>query len=245
MKPAKPLLDAVRLLPERVPSFDEYPYSIPAIRHLRRLPLHPHVTFFVGENGTGKSTLLEAIAGAEGLNLEGGSRNYSFSTHDNVSTLKECLRLERSPRRLARTDAFFFRAESFYNVATEAERLELASGNGSWHRQSHGEAFLSLVQDRFRGDGLYLLDESEAALSPLRQLAFLAATDELVRAGSQLIIATHSPLVMAYPLAQVYWFSESGIAAMDYKDTQHYRTISAFLDNPERMLSQLLPQCRR
>jgi predicted ATPase len=235
-----PFIQFVTLLSEKVPSFDRYPFSIPAIKHLRRLEIHPCVTFFAGENGTGKSTLLEAIAAAEGINVEGGSRNFSFSTNDNLSALKNYVRLERPFRSLRKTDAYFFRAESFYNVASEMERLGIEYGETSLHRQSHGEGFLSLVMNRFYGNGLYLLDEPEAALSPLRQLSFLAAIHDLSKSGSQFIIATHSPIIMAYPNAVIYWFSGDGVAPIQYTDTEHYKTTRTFIANPMRVLKELM-----
>lgn len=236
----KPFIQCVTLLSEEIPSFEQYPFSIPAVKHLRRLEIHPRVTFFAGENGTGKSTLLEAIAAAEGINVEGGSRNFSFSTNENLSDLRNYVRLERPFRSLRKTDAFFFRAESFYNVASEMERLGVEYGESSLHAQSHGEGFLSLVMNRFYGNGLYLLDEPEAALSPLRQLSFLTAIHDLSQSGSQFIIATHSPIIMAYPNAIIHWFSDMGISPIQYTDTEHYKTTRAFLANPPRFLNELM-----
>ena len=190
MNKPQPFLKQVSLAHDEVESFDRYPYSIPAVRYLNDLKLHPKVTFFVGENGTGKSTLLEAIAIAEGFNPEGGSRNFSFATRDSHSELFANLKFERGIRRLRHSDGYFFRAESYFNVATEIERLdEIESdepeviksyGERSLHEQSHGESFWSLVSNRFGGDGLYLFDEPEAALSPSRQLSLLAAIHDLV-----------------------------------------------------------------
>jgi predicted ATPase len=169
----QPFLKRLSLARDDIPSFDSYPFSIPAVRHLYDLELHPKVTFFVGENGTGKSTLLEAIAVAEGFNPEGGSRNFSFTTRESHSQLFEHLKFERGLRRLNRSDGYFFRAESYFNVATEIERMDAVEskaakviqsyGNRSLHEQSHGESFWSLVTNRFGGDGLYLFDEPEAA----------------------------------------------------------------------------------
>lgn len=189
----------------------DYSFSLPAVRALARmgrLRLEKPVTFLVGENGTGKSTLLEAIAAAWGFNPEGGTRNFRFSTARTHAELYRSLVLQRGPRRPR--DGFFLRAESFYNVATEIDRLDEiaplkgAYGGRSLHEQSHGESFLALVLNRFSGSGLYLLDEPEAALSPARQLALLAALDGLVRKNSQFLIATHSPLLLAYPNAEIF-----------------------------------------
>jgi predicted ATPase len=205
--------------------------------------LHRSVTFLIGENGSGKSTLLEAVAVADGFNAEGGSRNFDFSTRDSHSELYRCIRLSRGPRRLRGSDAFFLRAESLFNVATELERRAPqylpAYGGVSLHEQSHGESFLSLVIHRFRGNGLYLLDEPEAALSPSRQLTLLRAIHDLVEKNSQFIIATHSPILMAYPDATIYRLASSRIEQVDYLDTEHYKITKAFLERKDQMLREL------
>ncbi|MCU0875756.1 MAG: AAA family ATPase [Pirellulaceae bacterium] len=242
--PNEPFLRSVSLRRDRIASFDEYPFSIPAIRHLHALELHPNVTFLIGENGTGKSTLLEAIAVSEGFNPEGGSRNFAFKTRDTHSHLYQYLQPNRGIRR-ARHDAFFLRAESFYNVATWVDSLgfdpaKSPYGTRSLHEQSHGEAFLTMFVERFSGNGLYLLDEPESALSPQRQLTFLAALHELVLRKSQFIIATHSPIILAYPHSRIYECSVDGIREVEYTDTQHYRVTCAFLNRREQMLRDLL-----
>jgi predicted ATPase len=205
--------------------------------------LNPRVSFFVGENGTGKSTLLEAIAVVEGFNPEGGSRNFNFATRESHSELCQCLRVSRGPKRMRGTDGFFFRAESYFNVATEIEtsfpQYLSAYGGKSLHEQSHGESFFALVLNRFKGNGIYLLDEPESALSPSRQLSFLALMADLVKKGSQFIIATHSPILMGFPDATIFQFCESSIETVPYKDTDHYRITKAFLDRTDQMLAQL------
>jgi predicted ATPase len=191
---------SITLLPDRVPDPAAYPWSLPVVRALRTLELHPKVTFLVGENGTGKSTLVEAVAVALGLNAEGGSEHLRFSTRASHSALHEALRVTREGRR-PRT-RFFLRAESFFNVATSIEGLEDGLGpygGRSLHEQSHGESFIALVNNRFGPDGLYLLDEPEAALSPQGSLALLRRVHDLVQDGSQFLIATHSPLLLALP----------------------------------------------
>lgn len=222
-----------------------YPYDLPAIRNLTRLAFPSSVTFFVGENGTGKSTLLEALAVEYGFNPEGGSKAFRFSTCDSHSELYQGLRIVKGIHQAQ--DGFFLRAESFYNVETEISNLfsgyeaEVNFG-GRPHQQSHGESFFSLIQNRFRGKGLYLLDEPEAALSPMRQLAMLALMRQLVSDRSQFIIATHSPILMAYPGATIYQFSEEGIEETEYRKTEHYQITSEFLQNPERMLRILFEE---
>ena len=201
----------------------------------------------MGENGTGKSTLLEAVAVACGFNPEGGSRNFNFSTNATHSELHKCLRVVR---RAYPKDGYFLRAESLYNVATNIEELDRmpgflpplvdSYGGKSLHHQSHGESFLSLVQNRLGGNGLYLFDEPEAALSPMRQLTLLSEIDRLVKSGSQLLIATHSPILMAYPGACILELSERGIHRVEYRETEHYRVTREFLENPERMVHYLL-----
>jgi predicted ATPase len=239
---AKHYLLEVQLLRERVESFDAYPFSLPAVRHLDSIELHPAVTFLIGENGTGKSTLLEAIAVASGLNPEGGTRNFRFSTRASHSELHRHLRLVRGPRRPK--DDFFLRAESFFNVATEVDGLGVvgAYGGTSLHEQSHGESFWALFMNRFRGKGLYFLDEPEAALSPGRQLALLARMHQLVADASQFVIATHSPIVMAYPEARILRLAEDGIDEVAYRDTEHYRVTREFLADPDRMLRVLMEE---
>lgn len=231
---------------------DSYLNNLPVIKYLSKekvLCFDSNVTFFVGENGTGKSTLLEAIAVAYGFNAEGGSKNFTFSTNATHSEL--CEHIEIARRGYAK-DGFFLRAESLYNVATNIDDMdELPSfdpriiesyGGVSLHNQSHGESFLSIVQNRFFGNGLYILDEPEAALSPMRLLTLMSEIDELVKKDSQFIIATHSPILMAFPNAQVLEFSQDGIKSVNYKDTEHYKISKSFLENPEKMLHYLFEE---
>jgi predicted ATPase len=236
-------LRGVRLVRDQVPAFDTYPFSIPAIRDLDELALDPKVTFLIGDNGSGKSTLIEAIAVAAGFNAEGGSKNFNFRTRSSESALHQFLRPIRGIKRPR--DGFFLRAESYFNVATEIDRLHVtrAYGGVSLHEQSHGESFLALVKHRFRGNGLYILDEPEAALSPQRQLSLLAIMHELVEADrSQFIIATHSPILMAYPGALIYRLDGDGIETTKYEDTEHYTITRDFLDSPERFFKTLFGQ---
>lgn len=217
-----------------------FPFTLPALRSFERLALHPNVTFLVGENGSGKSTLLEAIAIGKGFNAEGGSRGFNFATRASHSDLWEHLRLVRGIERPR--DGYFLRAESFYNVSSEIERLGVQEyyGNTPLHEQSHGEAFLTLFMKRFRSNGFYALDEPEAALSPQRQLALLGRLHDLVGERCQFVIATHSPILMAYPNATIYAFGEDGIREVAYEDTEHYRVTRDFLANPARMLKVLM-----
>ena len=238
MLPKQFVLD-VRLRRETVPAFDAYPFDLPVVRALDVLPLHPKVTFLVGENGSGKSTLLEAIAVAWGFNAEGGSTNFNFGTRPSHSPLADHLRLAKGMRRPK--DGFFLRAESFFNVATEVERLGVSGyGARSLHAQSHGESFFALMTTRFRGNGFYVLDEPEAALSPQRQLAALTRIHQLVAQDSQFVIATHSPILLAYPDAWIYHCGPDGLARIAYEDTEHYRVMHDFVVDPRRMLDVLL-----
>lgn len=226
-----------------------YLNAIPAVQHLCRageLCLNSRMTILIGENGTGKSTLLEAIAIAYGFNPEGGTLNFSFATENSHSELYRHIRLgkRRRPR-----DGFFLRAESFYNMATYIDRHDADPESGgpiitgfggvSLHQQSHGESFLAAVQHRFGGQGLYLLDEPEAALSPQKQMTLLVELKQLADADSQIILSTHSPILMAIPGAEVWELTGEGMRRVDYRATEHFTVYREFLNHPERMLSYL------
>ena len=223
----------------------DYRDSIPAFRNTESLHFDSPVTFFVGENGSGKSTLIESIAIGAGFNAEGGSRNFQFETvRRDEEELGPLLRLVFTPRRAS--DGYFLRAESFFNVSTEIDRLGVTRGYGgrSLHQQSHGEAFMALLLERLLGDGLYVFDEPEAALSPMRQLSMLARIHDLVERGSQFLIATHSPILMAYPGATIYQLNDDGINEVRYEETEHYLVTRDFLNHPERTLRELMPRRR-
>lgn len=246
----KNYLHAVELtgeLPE-----NSYLNALPVIKAFKNMGIIEFltpVTFLVGENGTGKSTLLEAIAVALGFNPEGGSRNFTFSTNDSHS---ELWRYIDTIKGFAPRDGYFLRAESLYNLASDIDEMDKLQsfdphiiesyGGVSLHKQSHGESFLSLVQNRFFGNGLYIIDEPEAALSPMRLLTLISEIDRLVNNNSQIIIATHSPILMAYPNAEIIELSESGIEKVPFTETEHYKVTKQFLDNPERMLKYLLEE---
>ncbi|RXZ01359.1 AAA family ATPase [Fictibacillus sp. S7] len=242
-----PYFRSIRLNRDKVPGFNSFPFNLAAVKSLNELELHPEVTFIVGENGMGKSTLLEAIALSLGFNAEGGSLNFNFSTYDSHSALDEYLTVVRGMERPK--DGFFLRAESFYNVATNIEELDSepegfrlidSYGGKSLHEQSHGESFFATFLNRFRGKGIYILDEPEAALSPLRQLSMVSRIHELVSDHSQFIIATHSPIIMAYPSAKIVELTGDGIQEVNLEETQHYQVMKQFFDDPDRMMHHLL-----
>ena len=207
------------------------------------------VTIFVGENGVGKSTLIEGLAVAMGFNAEGGSVNFNFSTKESHSNLHEYITVSRGWRK--RKDGFFLRAESFYNLASNIDDLDngpggtpivLSYGGLSLHEQSHGESFMALVENRFFGNGLYILDEPEAALSPMRLMELLCHIKKLVDNHSQFIISTHSPILMTFPDAEVIEITQEEIKSVDYKETEHFIITKRFMDSPEQMIENLLGQ---
>ena len=233
------LVRSVVLKRDGIDDLEAYPFSIPAIRQLDELRLDPHVTLFAGENGSGKSTLVEAIAVAAGFNAEGGSRNVTVSTRPSDSVLHKHLRLVRGTRR-PRT-GYFLRAESFFNVATYLEDIpeSVAWYGGRLHEKSHGESFISLVTNRFGPNGLYILDEPEAALSLRGNLALIRRMHDLVADGSQFIISTHSPILLGYPGATIYVLSDAGIVETRYEDTEVVELTRSFLDDRDQFLRHL------
>ncbi len=229
---------------------ESYLNALPVVKHLAKdgIDFHKQVTFFVGENGSGKSTLIEALAISQGFNPEGGTKNFRFSTENSHSELHDYLRVVRGavyPR-----DGFFLRAESFYNVASNIDQMDREPGLGgpvigsyggvSLHKQSHGESFLALAENRFGGRGLYILDEPEAALSPRGIIRLMQRMDELLSLDSQFIISTHSPMLLAFPGAEVYQIRAEGIESVRFQDTDHYRTSVRFLQNPESAIEDIL-----
>ncbi len=220
---------------------DSYLWTIPAIAGVERVDFERPVTCFVGENGSGKSTLLEAMAVSYGFNPEGGTKNYSFSTFDSHSELCDSLRLIRGPRK-ARW-GYFLRAESFYNVATaEAAYSQNGGTPQHLHEKSHGESFLATVQNNFRGGGVYLLDEPEAALSPQRQLTLLREIHTCAQTGAQFFIVTHSPILLGLPGAAILSFDDGPIHPIAYEETDSYQITSLFLSDRQRILRSLLEE---
>jgi predicted ATPase len=247
-----PLLDRVYTTFEPNLNFDQYPFSLPIIKNLKDIEFPTQVTFLVGENGTGKSTILEALADKAGFGPEGGSKNITFKTsaektYTGPQLLAEYLTLSwrRKP-----TNGYFFRAESFFNIANyidyiakeggEGEKAYAPYGGKSLHEQSHGESFLSFFKNRLGTHGFFILDEPEAALSPQRQLALLSIMHEVCKnPHSQFIIATHSPLLLAYPNATIYSCDSGLLTSIAYTETEHYRITKKFLDNPDFFLHHL------
>lgn len=220
-------------------SRSSYLREIEALRDVNEIRFSKPVTLFVGENGTGKSTLLEAIAVAHGFNPEGGSRNYSFSTRDTHSELCDAIRIVKGYRK--EKWGYFLRAESFYNVATqEEEYADDVHPSEEYHNRSHGESFLELMQKNIRSSGLYLMDEPEAALSPQRQLTLLMEIYQCACEGAQFIIATHSPILLGIPEAEIFCFDDGRIHTCSYEDTDSYQVTEMFINHRERLLRGLL-----
>lgn len=232
---------------ENIINTNQYPFDLPVMKELDKLDFHNNVTFIVGENGTGKSTLLEAIAVAYGFNPEGGTKNFNFSTKDSHSSLHEYINLVKGIRKPV--NGFFLRAETTYNLASNIDELDKdglgrriidSYGGVSLHEQSHGESFFSIFLNKFGERGIYILDEPEAALSPSRQMAMLTRIKELVDLNCQFIIATHSPILMAYPNAVIYEIKDDRINQVEYEETEHYQITHSFLNNKEKFLEILM-----
>ena len=247
----QPRLRQITLLRDRVAEWGSYPFSVPVVRNLTEISFGSRVCFFGGENGSGKSTLLEAIAEHVGFNREGGGRNFLRETTNSVrstSPLSRALRLSWSKKL---TQGFFLRAESFFNMATYLDELQkedpqtLASyGGKSLHEQSHGQSFLALLENRFSRQGFYLLDEPEAALSPQRQLSFLLLLHNFLKenADVQFIIATHSPIILAYPDSQILSFDGDQVTQIPYEESAPYGIVHGFLQNPKNYLRHLFAE---
>ncbi|MBQ8282178.1 MAG: AAA family ATPase [Paraprevotella sp.] len=221
----------------------EYPYNVPAVRNLNELEFKNNVTFIIGENGVGKSTLVEAIAISAGFNPEGGSLYMNYKTYNTHSALYQDFKLIRSAYR--NKDGYFLRAESFYNIASEIDRISdnrqlLRNYGGALHNRSHGESFLGVFLNRLSGDGLYIFDEPESALSFSSLLKLLVKINELEKKNSQFIIATHSPVLLAYPNADIYTITNTGLEHTKYHDTAPYLLTKYFILNHEKMINDLL-----
>ncbi|WP_026658913.1 AAA family ATPase [Butyrivibrio sp. AC2005] len=244
------MLDEVSSLPIQGVSINwdkidgrSYLRGIEAIKDLDYIAFNKNITIFVGENGSGKSTMLEAIAVSYGFNPEGGTKNYNFSTYDSHSELCDAIRLSRGFKKPGW--GYFLRAESFYNVATAEEMYSREDPRGireQFHERSHGESFLQMAQSNFRGHGLYLLDEPEAALSPQRQLTLLLEIVNCAKEDAQFIMVTHSPILLGIPGAEILSFDNGQIHPIDYEDTDSYQITKMFIENKEQLLKRLLEE---
>ena len=240
------IIKRISLERDKIESFDIYPFNMDLVKNFEELNFDSPVTFFVGENGVGKSTFIEAIAVALGLPSEGGTENFRYETKNTTSILSNYLRI--STYNKAKTK-FFLRAESFYNFSSEVERLVeedkfyslYRSYGGNLHECSHGESFIKLVQNRFSDHGLYILDEPEAALSPQRQLSLLCLIDNLVKEGSQFIIATHSPILISYRNGKILDLNNN-FKEVEYKDTDIYSLYRMYLDDPDGMQRRMFDE---
>ena len=237
-------LKGIRLSSEEEIDRKQYPFNIPALRGFKELSFESPVTVFVGENGMGKSTLIEAIAISMNFNPEGGTANFNFSTSDSHSELCNHLITIRGVKR--NRDGFFLRAESFYNAISYMDTVNDTGrnifdyyGGKRLHEVSHGEGFLNLLIHRCRGNSFFIFDEPEAALSPFSQIKMLARMHQLVKEDSQFIISTHSPILMAYPGATVYQLTANGIHQTEYDKTEHYMLMKYFLNNTNQYLNKI------
>lgn len=249
------MLKKISLLRDRVLDWQSYPFSVAAVRDLNEIVFHSRICFFAGENGSGKSTLLEAIAAHYGFGREGGNRSFdndSTESNHSIDPLVKALRLSFDVRT---GHGFFLRAESFFNTASHLDALDKEPaphsppisafyGGRSLHTRSHGETFYTLLDLKFRRNGLFLLDEPEAALSPQRQLSFLVLIHDVLKQykDAQFIISTHSPLLLAYPKAQIFSFDEGHVREVEYEQTGSFQVVHSFLENRERFMEELFAE---
>lgn len=245
----KQYIRSISLNKVKIDNPSQYPFNLPVLKNLETLDFHPKVTFIVGENGSGKSTLLEAIAVACGFNPEGGTKNFTFQTRDSHSDLHDYINITKGIK--VPQNGFFLRAETTYNLATDIDerdedpeqmgaRIIDSYGGKSLHQQSHGESFFAIFLNRFGPKGIYILDEPEAALSPSRQMSMITRMDELVKEGCQFIIATHSPILMAYPRATIYEIKDEKLNEVSYEETEHFQITQSFLNNKDKFLDILM-----
>lgn len=245
----KQYIRSISLNKGKIDNSNQYPFNLPVLKNLEDLEFHPKVTFIVGENGSGKSTLLEAIAVAYGFNPEGGTKNFTFQTRDSHSDLHDYINIVKGIK--MPKNGFFLRAETTYNLATDIDERDEdpeqwgakiidSYGGKSLHQQSHGESFFSIFLNRFGPKGIYILDEPEAALSPSRQMSMITRMDELVKEDCQFIIATHSPILMAYPRATIYEIKNEKLNEVSYEETEHFQITQSFLNNKDKFLDMLM-----
>ena len=248
------MLRKITILRQRVEGWESYPFSIPAIQCMEELTFRSRICFFAGENGTGKSTLLEAIAAHYGFGREGGNRNFqndSTESNHSVDALVRALRLSFDKRTGA---GYFLRAESFFNTVSHMDNLDKEPsfappisafyGGRSLHTRSHGETFLTLLELKFQRNGLFLLDEPEAALSPQRQLSFILLIHDVLRKykDAQFIISSHSPILLGYPEAQILSFDDGYIHEIEYEETAPIQIVRRFVNDRESFLEELLKE---
>jgi predicted ATPase len=241
-----PYLKRILLEPSRVADWDQYPWSLPIFRERGfELEFTTAITIIVGENGTGKSTLLEAIGALAGYDEAGGGKGYMPVDHSRAidksgAALADSFRCHWLPKVTA---GWFFRAESFYSVARYLDEAARESGGTppdflSW---SHGEGFIRFFEERCRRQGIYILVEPESALSPTRQIELLKLLQRMEQSGTaQVIMATHSPLLMACPKARLFRISRFGLEPADFRDTDHFRMLRDFCGDPEMFMEEAL-----
>jgi predicted ATPase len=240
------MLKKITLLRDRVDDWETYPFSVPTIRALEELSLKSRICFFTGENGTGKSTLLEAIAVHYGFGREGGTRSFMHSTTESnhsIDPLTRALRLAFDKRT---GKGYFLRAESFFNAASYIDEIGVTQfyGGKSLHERSHGETFFTLLELKFQRNGLFLLDEPEAALSPQRQLAFLVLIHDTLKKykDAQFIISTHSPVLLGFPKAQIVSFDEGRLHEIGYEETTPMQIVRRLVNDHENFLQELFAE---